>query len=132
MGEPQQTETIVALFKELTDPRIDRTKGYPLEEILFLVLAAVVSGVNHLTRIELFGKTKLDWLRTILPYDNGIPSRDTIGRVLGLLDSDELEAMFINSSTAAKLGSDFGGARDPVKGDGDPDLDPIWIQRVHN
>lgn len=82
------------MFKELSDPRVDRTKGYSLEEVLFLVLAAVVSGVNHLTRIELFGNAKLDWLRTILPYDNGIPSHDTIGRVLGQLDPDELEAMF--------------------------------------
>lgn len=95
MGEPEQVETLVALFKELPDPRIDRTKGYPLEEILFLVLAAVISGVNHLTRIELFGNTKLDWLRKILPYENGIPSHDTIGRVLGLLNPDQLEAMFI-------------------------------------
>ncbi len=104
MGEPEQVETLVALFKELDDPRVDRTKDYPLEEILFLVLAAVVSGVNHLTRIELFGNTKVDWLRTILPYDNGIPSHDTIGRVLGQLDPDQLEAMFIrwmNGAAAA-------------------------------
>lgn len=107
MGEPEQVETLVALFKALDDPRVDRTKDYPLEEILFLVLAAVVSGVNHLTRIELFGTTKLDWLQTILPYKNGIPSHDTIGRVLGRLDPDALEAMFIrwmNGAAAAVEG----------------------------
>lgn len=107
MGEPQGAEALVALFKELDDPRVDRTKDYPLEEILFLVLAAVLSGVNHLTRTELFGKTKLDWLRTILPYKNGIPSHDTIGRVLGQLDPDKLEALFIrwmNSAAAAVKG----------------------------
>ena len=36
MGEPEQVETLVALFKALDDPRVDRTKDYPLEEILFL------------------------------------------------------------------------------------------------
>lgn len=101
MGEPEQVETLVALFRELNDPRIDRTKDYPLEEILFLVLAAMVSGVHHLTKIELFGNTKLDWLRTIMPYENGIPSHDTIGRVLGQIDPDELEAMFIRWMTDA-------------------------------
>ena len=95
MGEPERVESLVELFKELEDPRVDRTKDYPLEEILFLVLAAVVSGVNHITEIELFGNTKLEWLRTILPYKNGIPSHDTIGRVLGRLDPDALEAMFV-------------------------------------
>lgn len=105
MGEPEQVETLVAMFKNLRDPRVDRTKDYPLEEILFLVLAAVVSGVNHLTRIELFGKTKLDWLRTVLPYKNGIPSHDTIGRVLGQIDPDELERAFVRwmNETAASV-----------------------------
>jgi predicted transposase YbfD/YdcC len=95
MGGPEKVETLIALFAELKDPRIDRTKHYPLEEVLFLVLAAVISGVNHLTQIQFFGETKLDWFRTILPYRNGIPSHDTIGRVLGKLDPDALEATFI-------------------------------------
>ena len=94
MGEPEPIESLVALFGALEDPRVDRTKGFSLEEILFLVLAAVVSGVNHLTRIEDFGNYKLDWLRTVLPYENGIPSHDTIGRVLGMLDPDALEVLF--------------------------------------
>ena len=33
-------------------------------------------------------------MRTVLPFKNGIPSHDTIGRVLGLLDPDALEEMF--------------------------------------
>ena len=84
MGEPQRAEALVDLFKNFDDPRVERTKDYPLDEILFLVLAAVVSGVSHLTRVELFGNAKLSWLRTMLPYQNGIPSHDTIGRVVGV------------------------------------------------
>ena len=94
MGEPESAESLVALFAALKDPRIDRTKAYPLEEILFLVLAAVISGVNHVAEISRFGNAKLGWLRTVLPFEHGIPSHDTIGRVLGLLDPDALEAMF--------------------------------------
>lgn len=94
MGEPQPMEPLISMFRSLEDPRVDRTKDYPLEEILFLVLSAVVSGVNFLTEIEKFGSAKLEWFRTILPYENGIPSHDTIGRVLGMLDPDALETMF--------------------------------------
>jgi len=36
-----------------------------------------------------------------MPYENGIPSHDTIGRVLGQIDPDELEAMFIRWMTDA-------------------------------
>lgn len=94
MGEPQAVEPLISMFQSLEDPRVDRTKDYPLEEILFLVLSAVVSGVNFLTEVEKFGNAKLEWFRTILPYENGIPSHDTIGRVLGMLDPDALETMF--------------------------------------
>ncbi len=94
MGEPQTADALISLFQRLDDPRIDRTKGYPLEEILFLVLSAVVSGVNFLTEIEKFGNAKLGWFRSVLPYKNGIPSHDTIGRVLGMLDAGALEILF--------------------------------------
>lgn len=103
MGQPEKVESLVELFRGLKDPRVERTKDYPLEEILFLVLAAVVSGVNHLTRVETFGETKLEWLRTILPYKNGVPSHDTIGRVLGQLDPDALEKMFIRWMNGAAV-----------------------------
>ena len=39
-----------------------------------------------------------------MPYENGIPSHHTIGRVLGLLDPDALEEMFLRwMETVAKL-----------------------------
>jgi hypothetical protein len=71
-----------------------------LAEVLFLVLSAVVSGVNFLTEVEKFGQAKIEWLQSILPYKNGIPSHDTIGRVLGMLDPDELERMFVSWTAA--------------------------------
>ena len=95
MGEDQDMETLLELFAQIEDPRVKRSREYSLAEILFLVLAAVVSGMNHFTHVEDFGKLKLEWLRTILPYENGVPSHDTIGRVLGQLDPDALEVMFL-------------------------------------
>lgn len=94
MGEPQSAMSILELFAQLEDPRVDRTKGYQLDEILFLVLCGVLSGLNYLTDIEDFGNAKLEWLRQFLPYENGIPSHDTLGRVLGMLNPDALEQMF--------------------------------------
>ena len=100
MGDAQSMESLISLFEGLDDPRVERTRDYSLAEILFLVLSAVVSGVNFLTEVEKFGDAKLEWLRGILPYCNGIPSHDTIGRVLGMLDPDELERMFVSWMTA--------------------------------
>lgn len=59
-------------FSGLKDPR-RTTKGhfyYPLEEIPFLIISAVLSGVEDLTSIEFFGKTKLEWLQRFFPFNH--------------------------------------------------------------
>ena len=94
MGSPEEANDLIHLFRHLPDPRSSRNQSYPLEEILFLVLAGILSGLNHMTDIAEFGRDKLTWLRTILPYDDGVPSHDTIGRVLGRLCPDALEILF--------------------------------------
>ena len=85
-------------FNNMSDPR-RTTKGnyyYPLNEILFLVISAVISGSDGWTSIELFGKTKLEWLRQFFPYENGIPSHDVLGGLFARLKSKEFTECFTN------------------------------------
>jgi predicted transposase YbfD/YdcC len=87
-----------SFFKELKDPR-RISKGnhlYPLEEILFLCIAAVVSGADTWTSISIFGRAKLDWLRKFYPFDNGIPSHDVLGKVFASLDPEAFSRCFIS------------------------------------
>lgn len=83
-------------FSTLPDPR--RTiKGhfkYPLDEILFLVISAVLCGADGWVSINTFGKKKLAWLRQYLPYENGIPSHDMLGKVFALIDPVEFNRCF--------------------------------------
>jgi len=85
-------------FKEMKDPR--RTnKGnyyYPLDEILFLVISAVISGADGWTSIEVFGKAKLIWLREFFPYEHGIPSHDVLGKLFARLSAKEFTSCFTN------------------------------------
>lgn len=73
-------------FATLPDPRVERTKRHDLLEIIVLAVCAILAGCNEYTAIEAFGKAKEKWLRTFLKLANGIPSHDTIGRVLAALD----------------------------------------------
>ncbi len=50
-------------FKGLEDPRQIKKSLYPLEEILLLVLCAVLSGADDWVAIALFGKKKIKFLR---------------------------------------------------------------------
>jgi len=82
----------------VTDPR--RTnKGnllYPLEEILFLCISAVISGTESWTFIHEFGLEKLKWLRKFYPYENGIPSHDVLGKLFARICPDTFNQCFID------------------------------------
>lgn len=90
--------TFLSCFSTLPDPR-RTSKGhllYPLEEILFLTIAACVSGANCWTAIESFGEEKLDWLRKFFPYKSGVPSHDTISDLFILLSPKAFGSCFMD------------------------------------
>jgi predicted transposase YbfD/YdcC len=76
-------------FDELTDPRVDRTKLHQLSDMVAVALCATICGADSWADVERFGKEKVDWLRTFLPLENGVPSHDTFGRVFAVLDTEE-------------------------------------------
>ena len=87
---------LLSHFETLEDPRVDRTKRYPLIEIIFLIISAVVSGCDGWKSIRDFGLLKLEWLRQFLPYENGIPVDDTIARVMRKLNTKQFASCFAN------------------------------------
>ena len=82
-------------FGVLNDPRIDRSKLYPLSEILFVVLSGSICGAESFRDYVLFGKEKLDFMRQYYPFKNGIPSKNTFARVLAALDTEAFKLRFI-------------------------------------
>jgi predicted transposase YbfD/YdcC len=66
---------------QIRDPRINRRKLHSLEDIVLLVLIAVICGCESWETIEEFGKNKKGFLRKYLELTNGIPSHDTIERL---------------------------------------------------
>jgi predicted transposase YbfD/YdcC len=87
--------SIVKHFGKVNDPRIERTKRHKLLDILLIAICGVICGADSWVDIELFGKSKLEWLRTFLPLPNGIPSHDTFGRVFALISPEEFEKSFM-------------------------------------
>jgi predicted transposase YbfD/YdcC len=83
-------------FKDLEDPRIERTKLYSMSEILLLALCGVISGCKNFESIEDYGKAKIDFLRKYLPYKNGTPSDDTIRRFLRAIDPEQFSLCLLN------------------------------------
>lgn len=94
MGPSPDVSSFLELLATVPDPRIDRTRRHTLEAILFLCLCGVVCGANDLVAIEDFGNARRAFLEKFVDFPNGIPSHDTLGRVLAKLDPTALEEMF--------------------------------------
>ncbi|MDO8642728.1 MAG: ISAs1 family transposase [Candidatus Woesearchaeota archaeon] len=84
-----------AHFGQLTDPRINRTKLYSLEEILLVLFCGCICGAESWRDFVVFGKEKLPFLREYFPFTSGIPCKNTFARVLAALNPDEFRRCFI-------------------------------------
>ena len=82
-------------FSTVSDPRKNINKVHNLFDILFLTVSALLCGVESWDEIEQFGHSKIDWLKKHRPFDAGIPSHDTIARVISAIDPDVLAQSFI-------------------------------------
>jgi predicted transposase YbfD/YdcC len=81
-------------FSALEDPRQSWKVVYPLPEMLLLVLCGTLSMGENFVEICRWGREKLDFLRTMLPFERGIPSHDTLNDVLNALDPALFAACF--------------------------------------
>ena len=82
-------------FEAVEDPRQAAKVAYPLDEVLLLVLCAVISGADGWTSIALYGEKKLQFLRRFLPFKHGTPSHDQLGILFSRLDMEAFQRCFI-------------------------------------
>jgi len=78
--------SLIAHFKDLPDPRVDRTKDHDLIDILVIAICTLLCAGESFNDMEDFGKAKEDWFQTFLTLRNGIPSHDTFNRLFAALD----------------------------------------------
>ena len=89
------TISFIEHFNKIEDKRINRCKRHELLDIIFLSVVAVLSGAQGWEDIQDFGKLKLDWLRQFMPFSNGIPSHDTVRRVLNIIETEQFHSAFM-------------------------------------
>ncbi len=102
-------EGLQSCFADLEDPRVAGRCTHSLMDILAITLLAVSCGADDWTDIEEFACSRHDWLQTFLELPGGIPSHDTFGRVLSLLERQQFAACLfqwtqaIHEATGGKL-----------------------------
>lgn len=78
----------------LEDPRQSWKVVYPLPEVLLVVLCGTMAGADDFAEIERWGNRKLDFLRRLLPFEDGVPSHDTLNDVMNALPGELFAACF--------------------------------------
>ena len=108
-------------FSALEDPRQAWKVTYLLPEILLIVLCATMAGAEDFVECRRWAVRKLDFLRRLSPFANGIPSHDALNDVINALPAAAFQSCFT---------SWVAGLRD-----GDPDIvavDGKTSRRAHN
>lgn len=73
---------------------MDRTQKHPMESLVFISVAGITCGADTWNEIQEFGEAKQDWLSSVVPLPNGIPSHDTFNRFYAALAPGEFEECF--------------------------------------
>ena len=82
-------------FADVTDPR--RREGtYPLLNILFIAVCAVICGADDFVAIAEFGRSKRKFLEKFLDLSAGIPSHDRFNSIFRAIKPAEFAKCLLN------------------------------------
>jgi len=86
--------SILEYFAELDDPRCHINRKHLLGDLLVICVLAVIAGADGPRSIAIWAEAHADWLKKRLELPGGIPSHDTIGRLLALLKPAAFQQCF--------------------------------------
>ena len=92
---PMKKIGLVEVLEGIEDRRRERSVWYPLHEVLFIFLAAVICGATSYVKVEMFGKSKEKWLKKYIKLENGVPDACTFRNVVRSIDTQQLHTVFI-------------------------------------
>ena len=87
--------SLLEVLEGLEDDRRELSVLYPLHEVLFILLTAVICGATSYAKVEIFGRERKEWLRKYLELENGIPDAGTFRYILMKLDPAKLHTVFV-------------------------------------
>ena len=134
MSDEQSIQSkIVTHFNICEDPRT-RPVQYPLLEIIVIVVLATLCGEEGWEAFADWAKDKTSFLKKILPFTNGIPSPDTLRRVVERLNSEMFLKAFmdwaedLNSRTQGQVCIDGKSLRSAMYEGGPLHLVTAWSE----
>ena len=78
----------------IEDNRQQRKVRHKLKDILVIVLFATLANADDWVEMALFAENYQDYLRKYIELKNGVPSHDTIRRVMGMIAPEILQQLY--------------------------------------
>lgn len=87
-------EELMEMLECIEDKRQQSKVRYQVKEIVLIVFCCTLSNVDDWEDMEMWAKHYIDLLREYLPYENGIPSHDTIQRVMEMIAPEYIQQAY--------------------------------------
>lgn len=128
-------DSILSSFQDLKDPRSHINRRHVFGDLLVICIMAVIAGADGPQAIGVWADNNQAWLKKHLQLPNGIPSHDTLGRLLAALKPVAFQSCFqawiqtvaplnedVQANQIAIDGKVLRGSHDRSKG-----LGPLWL-----
>jgi len=109
-----ERQSVAIFFDEIPDPRVERTRRHKLSDILLIVLIGTICECKGWDALHQFTEDSDEYLESILELPHGVPSADTIRRVMSALDPVRFRNAFI--AWAARLCESTAGKQVAIDG----------------
>ena len=83
-------------FKIIEDPRTGGNTKHHFGEVLFMVVSAMLCGMNTFLEIETFSNYQIEWLRKWITLPNGIPRAQTLSNIFQLIENKSFNQCMAN------------------------------------
>ena len=118
--------SILEYFDDLDDPRSTINRQHLLGDLIVISVCGVLAGADGPKAIGVWAQAHQDWLQKYLELPNGIPSHDTIGRLLAALKPAAFQSCFERWIDSLRQSSDDKGNEEIIAIDGKA------LRRSHN
>ena len=82
------------ILEGIEDTRRANSVIYPLHEVLFIMLVAIICGATSYAKIEMFAQSRQEWFAKFLKLENGIPDSLTYRRILMMISPERMHELF--------------------------------------
>ena len=87
-------EEFIQWIECIEDTRQQSKIRYTIQEVVLIIFCSELCGVNDWENKQVWAEYNLEYLRQYLPYENGVPSHDTMQRVLGMIGTEYFQQAY--------------------------------------